>query len=85
MGINGASCRRLWETAKCYFVRTHAVVQALSRHLGTSWSVLEAAWKPVLLFWRRLEESLTWLGSGLKTRVDWRTILMRLGGGLEAS
>ena len=47
--------------------------------------VLEAAWKLVLLFWRRLEQSLTLLGGGLKSRVDRRTILMRLGGGLEAS
>ena len=53
--------------------------------LATSWAVLEAAWKLVLLFWRRLEQSLTLLGGGLKLRVDWRTILMRLGGGLEAS
>ena len=46
---------------------------------------MEAAWKLVLLFWRRLEQSLTLLGGGLKSRVDRRTILMRLGGGLEAS
>ena len=46
---------------------------------------MEVAWKRVVLFWRRLEQSLTLLGGGLKLRVDWRTILMRLGGGLEAS
>ena len=46
---------------------------------------MEAAWKRVLAFWRRLEESLALLGGGLKPHVDWRTILMRLGGGLEAS
>ena len=46
---------------------------------------MEAAWKRVLAFWRRLEESLALLGGGLKPRVDRRTILMRLGGGLEAS
>ena len=46
---------------------------------------MEAAWKRVLAFWRRLEESLALLGGGLKPRVDWRTILMRFGGGLEAS
>ena len=46
---------------------------------------MEAAWKRVLAFWRRLEESLALLGGGLRPRVDWRTILMRLGGGLEAS
>ena len=46
---------------------------------------MEAAWKIVLLFWRRLEQPLTLLGGGLKSRVDRRTILMRLGGGLEAS
>ena len=89
MGINGTSCRRLWETAKCYLIRTHAVLKALWRRLGPSWrrlgGVLEAAWKRVLAFWRRLEESLALLGGGLKPLLDWRTILMRLGGGLEAS
>ena len=53
--------------------------------LGRLGGVLEAAWKRVLAFWRRLEESLALLGGGLRPRVDWRTILMRLGGGLEAS
>ena len=38
-----------------------------------------------MAFWRRREESLAPLGGGLKPRVDRRTILMRLGGGLEAS
>ena len=47
--------------------------------------VLEPSWKCVLSFWRRREESLAPLGGGLKPRVDRRTILMRLGGGLEAS
>ena len=46
---------------------------------------MEVAWKRVVLFWRRLEQSLTLLGGGLKSRVDRRTIFMRLGGGLEAS
>ena len=46
---------------------------------------MEAAWKRVLAFWRRLEESLALLGGGLKPLVDWRAILMRLGDGLEAS
>ena len=39
----------------------------------------------VLAFWWRLEESLALFGGGLKPRVDWRTILRRLVGGLEAS
>ena len=46
---------------------------------------MEAAWKRVLAFCRRLEESLMLLGGNLKPRVEWRTILMRFGGGLEAS
>ena len=46
---------------------------------------METAWKRILAFWRRLGESLGLLGGGLKPRVDWRTILMRFGGGLEAS
>ena len=46
---------------------------------------MEAAWKRVLAFWRRLEESLALLGGGLMPLLDQRTILMRLGGGLEAS
>ena len=53
--------------------------------LGRLGVVLEAAWKRVLSFWRRLEESLALLGGGLKPRVDWRTISMRLGGVLWAS
>ena len=55
---------------------------------GVFWrfgSVLEPSWRCVLAFWRRREESLAPLGGGLKPRVGRRTILMRLGGGLEAS
>ena len=53
--------------------------------LGRLGGVLEAAWKRVVAFWRRLEESLALLGGGLKLLVDWRTFSRRLGGGLEAS
>ena len=53
--------------------------------MGRLGGLSEGAWKRVLVFWRRLEESLALLGGGLKLRVDWRTILRRLGGGLEAS
>ena len=53
--------------------------------MGRLGGLSEDAWKRVLAFWRRLEESLALLGGGLKPRVDWRTILMRLGRGLEAS
>ena len=55
---------------------------------GVFWrfgDVLEPSWRCVLAFWRRHEEFLAPLGGGLKPRVDQRTILMRLGGGLEAS
>ena len=43
---------------------------------------MEAAWKHILAFLSGLEESSALLGGGLKPRVDWRTILRRLGGGL---
>ena len=46
---------------------------------------MEAAWKRVSAFWRRLEESLALLGGGLKPLVEPRTILLRLGDDLEAS
>ena len=46
---------------------------------------MEAAWKHVLAFLSRPEESSALPGGGLKPRVDWRTILRRLGGGLGAS
>ena len=55
---------------------------------GVFWrfgGVLEPSWKCVLAFWRHREQSLAPLGGGLKPRVDRRTILMRLEGGLEAS
>ena len=53
--------------------------------MGRLGSLLEAAWKHILAFLSRLEESSALLGGGLKPRVDWRTILRRLGGGLGAS
>ena len=62
----------------CRFERT---LDVLSRLGGLS----EAAQERALAFWRRLEESLARLGGGLKPRVDLRTILRRLGSGLEAS
>ena len=60
--------------------------------MGRLGGLSEGAWKRVLVFWRRLEESLALLRGGLKLRVDWRTIskrfgsvLWRLEGVLEAS
>ena len=48
--------------------------------LVTSWAILEASRRRVLVFWRCLEESLARL---LHPRVDSQTILKCLGGGLE--
>ena len=53
--------------------------------MGRLGDLLEAAWKRFWFFWKRLEKVLALLGGGLEPRVDWRTILKRLGGGLEAS
>ena len=64
---------------------THAVLTALWHRLELACRRLGGCWKHVLAFWKRLEESLALLGGGLKPLLDWRTILMRLGGGLEAS
>ena len=50
--------------------------------LGGFW---EAAWRRISVFGQRFEESLAWLGGGLKQRVASQTILRRLVGGLEAS
>ena len=46
--------------------------------MGRLGSFSEAAWKRVLAFVRRLEESLALFGGVLTPRVDWRTILRRL-------
>ena len=51
--------------------------------MGRLGGLSEAAWKRVLAFSSHLEESLALLGGALKPRVDWRTNLRRLGGGLE--
>ena len=64
---------------------TDTVLKPPWRRLGPSWRLLRGCLEVVLAFWRRLEESWALFGGGLKPRVDWRTILRRLGGGLGAS